>query len=309
MDVGLGGKGYRTGGGQHARPAVYRARPPTPHPAPAGRRGAEQPGLCGPARPGLACWPCIRTAARSSLGGLPWLGQSSPGDEPVASLGTSHGLSAPRLCQRVRTRLRLLLLPPIHGFSAGGCSGWNGSCLVLVKSIRSCAATLTCRYKCYNVSGAYWARGGPASMRAPRSSDLGVSYVLTAPTLTLMMELHLSRSFLSLSTSSASLIVPTCTLPATDLAFTGALGASCGLASTVFGWSKNEITARSCLRRSGSPLHVSVVLRISPTALATSERDWRPWMCAQPAPPGVPARTMCGAQLAPPGSTPHWSCP
>ena len=59
-------------------------------------------------------------------------------------------------------------------------------------------------------------------MRAPRSSDLGVSYVLTAPTLTLMMELHLSRSFLSLSTSSASLIVPTCTLPATDLAFTGA---------------------------------------------------------------------------------------
>jgi len=60
-------------------------------------------------------------------------------------------------------------------------------------------------------------------MRVPGSSDLGVSCVLTtAPALTLMMELHLSRSFLSRSTSSASLIVPTCTLPATDLAFTGA---------------------------------------------------------------------------------------
>ena len=79
-------------------------------------------------------------------------------------------------------------------------------------------------------------------MRAPRSSDLGVSYVLTAPTLTLMMELHLSRSFLSLSTSSASLIVPTCTLPATDLAFTRARRKK--LWPTVFGWSKNEITER-----------------------------------------------------------------
>ena len=85
-------------------------------------------------------------------------------------------------------------------------------------------------------------------MRAPGSSDLGVSCVLTtAPALTLMMELHLSRSFFSRSTSSASLIVPACTLPATDLAFTGALGASCGLASTVFGWSKNEITARAAV--------------------------------------------------------------
>ena len=34
----------------------------------------------------------------------------------------------------------LLPLPPIHGFSAGGKSGWNGSCLCFVKAMRSSAA-------------------------------------------------------------------------------------------------------------------------------------------------------------------------
>ena len=32
-------------------------------------------------------------------------------------------------------------------------------------------------------------------------------------------------------------------------------------------------------------------------------------MCAQHALPGVPARTMCAAQLAPHGSTLRWTCP
>ena len=133
-----------------------------------GRRGVLRVGsavhgdkaaLSGLAWPGLA-WPDLpwRPGLAWRGVGLAWLAwpdahhssPQAPGDSPHPGMGratleTSRGLCVARPWQPVRRWLRPLLLPPIHGFSAGEHSGWNGSCLVLVKSMRSCAATLTCK--------------------------------------------------------------------------------------------------------------------------------------------------------------------
>ena len=168
MDVGLGGKGYRTSGGQHARPAVYRARPPPPTPPPPGGAVLSNPAWCGPAWPGLACWPGIRTQQPAAPEASPGAGDSPhQGTSRWALWASLHGSAVPTSSTHAA-----LLLPPIHGFSAGGCSGWNGSCLVLVKSIRSCAATLTCRFKCYN----------PCPERTARAEDLPLCVRLVRPT-------------------------------------------------------------------------------------------------------------------------------
>ena len=172
MGVGLAARATaRVGGNTPGLPCIVQA--PTPHPAPAGRRGAEQPGLCGLARPGLACWPGIRTQQPAAPEASPGAGDSPhQGTSRWAlwgrALATLHGSAAPTSSNQARP----LLLPPIHGFSAGGCSGWNGSCLVLVKSMRSCAATLTCRFKCYN----------PCPERTARAEDLPLCVRLVRPT-------------------------------------------------------------------------------------------------------------------------------
>ena len=141
----------------------------------------------------------------------------------------------------------------------------------------------------------------------PKKLSLSLTHTHThTHTLTLMMESHFSRSFLSRSTSSASLIVPThqqragsqCVgvgpplrgLQVSDLPFCA--GFFLWLCCSSKGWfAQGETVSQPYRRRESVP-----------------ERDCVR-MCAQHALPGVPARTMCAAQLAPHGSTLRWTCP